>query len=324
MATASAVSMHQMRKHVLKQRTLKQAISTTGVGLHSGDKVTLTLRPAAADTGIVFRRVDLPDMPAFRVAPHLVNDTRLCSALEANGARVATVEHLMSALAGLGVDNAQIDLDASEVPIVDGSAGPFVFLLQSAGIIEQPAAKRFVRIKKTVEVHDGDKWVRFDPHFGFKLDFVIDFNHPVFEHSGKHVTIDFADDNYIKEISRARTFGFMHEVEYLRSNGLARGGSLDNAIVLDEYRVLNGDGLRYSDEFAKHKMLDAIGDLYVLGHPLIGAYSAYKSGHAMNNQLLRDLLADPTAWEYISFDDAAQAPAAFRNPILSAPALNYA
>ncbi|ACT49715.1 MULTISPECIES: UDP-3-O-acyl-N-acetylglucosamine deacetylase [Methylovorus] len=309
---------------MLKQRTLKTVIRATGVGLHTGDKVEMTLRPAAPDTGIVFRRVDLPDTAAFKVQPQFVTDTRLCSALEHGGSRVATVEHLMSALAGLGVDNVQVDLTAGEVPIMDGSAGPFVFLLQQAGIVEQPALKKFIRIKKTVEVRDGDKWVRFDPYFGFKLDFTIDFNHPVFEHSGKRVVIDFADNSYIKEISRARTFGFMHEVEYLRSNGLARGGSLDNAIVLDEYRVLNNDGLRYDDEFAKHKVLDAIGDLYVLGHPVIGAYTAYKSGHAMNNQLLRNLLADQEAWEYATFERTEEAPSGFQAPIGMPPVLQYA
>jgi UDP-3-O-[3-hydroxymyristoyl] N-acetylglucosamine deacetylase len=308
---------------VLKQRTLKKVISATGVGLHNGEKVEMTLRPAAPDTGIVFRRVDLPGSPEIKVEPHMVCDTRLCSALEHNGARVATVEHLMSALAGLGIDNIVIDLTASEVPIMDGSAGPFVFLLQQAGIVEQPVVKKFIRIKKTIEVQDGDKWVRFDPYFGFKIDFTIAFNHPVFEHSGQRVLIDFADNSYIKEISRARTFGFMHEVEYLRSNGLARGGSLDNAIVLDEYRVLNSDGLRYDDEFAKHKVLDAIGDLYVLGHPLIGAFTAYKSGHAMNNQLLRNLLADADAWEYATFDKVEEAPGAFRNPISVPQTLQY-
>ncbi len=308
---------------MLKQRTLKKVISATGVGLHNGEKVEMTLRPAAPDTGIVFRRVDLPGSPEIKVEPHMVCDTRLCSALEHNGARVATVEHLMSALAGLGIDNIVIDLTASEVPIMDGSAGPFVFLLQQAGIVEQPVAKKFIRIKKTIEVQDGDKWVRFDPYFGFKIDFTIAFNHPVFEHSGQRVLIDFADNSYIKEISRARTFGFMHEVEYLRSNGLARGGSLDNAIVLDEYRVLNNDGLRYDDEFAKHKVLDAIGDLYVLGHPLIGAFTAYKSGHAMNNQLLRNLLADADAWEYATFDKVEEAPGAFRNPISVPQTLQY-
>ena len=296
---------------MLKQRTLKKAISATGVGLHNGEKVTLTLRPAAPDTGIVFTRVDLPQPNEIRATPQAVHDTRMCSALEANGARVATVEHLMSALAGLGVDNVYIDVNASEIPIMDGSSGPFVFLLQQAGIIEQAAAKKFIRIKKMVKVVDGDKWVRFEPYHGFKIDFTIQFNHPVFEHSGDNVKIDFAADSYIKEISRARTFGFMHEVEFLRSNGLARGGSLDNAIVLDEYRVLNTDGLRYDDEFAKHKVLDAIGDLYMLGHPILGAFYAYKSGHALNNQLLRALLQDESAWEYAVFDNFEDAPSAF-------------
>lgn len=309
---------------MLKQRTLKKEISATGVGLHTGDKVTLTLRPAAPDTGIVFRRVDIAGQPEIKVQPDLVCDTRLCSALEQNGARVATVEHLLSALAGLGVDNIIIDISSSEVPIMDGSSGPFIYLLQSAGIVEQAALKKFIRIKKTIEVKDGDKWVRFDPYFGFKIDFTIAFNHPVFEHSSQTVHIDFADNAYIKEISRARTFGFMHEVEYLRDNNLARGGSLENAIVLDEYRVLNPDGLRYEDEFVKHKVLDAIGDLYVLGHPIIGAFSAYKSGHAMNNQLLRALLADAQAWEFATFEHKEEAPEAFKAQIATAPVLQYA
>jgi UDP-3-O-[3-hydroxymyristoyl] N-acetylglucosamine deacetylase len=229
----------------------------------------------------------------------------------------------MSALAGLGIDNIYVDLTAAEVPIMDGSSGPFVFLLQQAGIIEQAAAKKFIRIKKTVEVHDGDKWVRFDPYFGFKIDFTIDFAHPVFEHTGKNVKIDFADNSYIKDVSRARTFGFMHEVEALRSMGLARGGSLDNAIVLDEYRILNNDGLRYEDEFVKHKTLDAIGDLYVLGHPLLCAFTAYKSGHALNNQLLRNLLEDVDAWEYATFDRAEEAPSGFQTLLDSSPSLQY-
>ncbi len=301
---------------MLKQRTLKKAISATGVGLHNGEKVTLTLRPAAPNTGIVFKRVDLPQPNEIVATPGVVHDTRMCSALEANGARVATVEHVMSALAGLGVDNVYVEVDASEIPIMDGSSGPFVFLLQEAGLVEQAAAKKFIRIIKTVEVKEGDKWVRFEPYHGFKIDFTIDFNHPVFEHSGNNVKIDFAADSYIKEISRARTFGFMHEVEYLRSNGLARGGSLDNAIVLDEYRVLNADGLRYDDEFVKHKVLDAIGDLYMLGHPILGAFYAYKSGHALNNQLLRALMQDETAWEYTTFEKQEDAPASF----LSLPA----
>jgi len=294
--------------YMLKQRTLKKAISATGVGLHNGEKVTLTLRPAAANTGIVFKRVDLPQPNEIVATAHAVHDTRLCSALEANGARVATVEHLMSALAGLGIDNVYVDVDAAEIPIMDGSAGPFVYLLQEAGIAELPAAKKFIRIKKTVEVKEQDKWARFEPYHGFKIDFTIAFNHPVFEHSGCQVKIDFATDSYIQKISRARTFGFMHEVEYLRSNGLARGGSLDNAVVLDEYRVINTDGLRYDDEFAKHKVLDAIGDLYMLGHPILGAFYAYKSGHALNNQLIRALIQDETAWEYATFENIEDAP----------------
>ncbi len=308
---------------MLKQRTLKKSISATGVGLHTGDKVKMTLLPAAPDTGIVFRRVDLPDSAEIKVQPQYVCDTRMCSALEHDGVRVATVEHLMSALAGLGIDNVIVELTASEVPIMDGSSGPFVFLLQQAGIVEQAAPKKFIRIKKTVEVHDGDKWVRFDPYFGFKIDFTIDFAHPVFEQTGNNVKIDFADNSYIKEVSRARTFGFMHEVEALRSMGLARGGSLDNAIVLDEYRILNHDGLRYDDEFVKHKTLDAIGDLYVLGHPLLCAFTAYKSGHALNNQLLRTLMADAEAWEYATFDKAEEAPSGFQSLVSSAPALQY-
>ena len=300
---------------MLKQRTLKKQISATGVGLHNGEKVTLTLKPAAIDTGIVFKRADLPGAPTIQAQPDAVRDTRMCSALEHNGARVATVEHLMSALAGLGVDNIIIEVTASEIPIMDGSAGPFFYLLQTAGIVEQPAAKKFIKIKKLIEVIEADKWVKFEPYHGFKMDFTIDFAHPVFENSGSNVKIDFKDNSYIKEISRARTFGFMHEVEYLRANGLARGGSLDNAIVLDEYRILNTDGLRYEDEFAKHKVLDAIGDLYMLGHPLLGAFTAYKSGHALNNALLIALLADADAWEYATFDNIEEAPKGFQDQI---------
>ncbi len=310
---------------MLKQRTLQQPISATGVGLHSGEKVTLTLKPAPADHGVVFRRIDLPNTPDIAVNPTAVNDTRLSSALESAGARVATVEHLMSALAGLGVDNVLIELTAAEVPIMDGSSGPFIFLLQTAGLQELDAPKKFVRILREVEVRDGDKWARFTPHHGFKAEFTIDFAHPVFEFSGKTVSIDYDQQNYVDEISRARTFGFMHEVEYLRANGLARGGSLDNAIVLDEYKVLNGGGLRYDDEFAKHKVLDAIGDLYILGYPILGQFTAFKSGHALNNQLLRALLADASAWEYCTFMLDAQAPVGFvrqRDYFAPAPLLN--
>lgn len=298
---------------MIKQRTLKNIIRATGIGLHTGEKVYLTLRPAAPNTGIVFRRVDLPEPVEIHARPESVGDTRLSSTLEQNGAKVSTVEHLMAALAGLGIDNIYVDLSAAEVPIMDGSASPFVFLLQSAGIEEQNAAKKYIRIKKTVEVHEGDKWVRFEPHNGFRVNFTIAFDHPVFETSGQSITLDLAQASFVKEISRARTFGFMQDVETLRTHGLALGGSMDNAIVMDEYRVLNSDGLRYEDEFVKHKVLDAIGDLYILGHPLIGAFTAYKSGHALNNRLLRTLLADAEAWEFASFDKAEQAPSALLN-----------
>lgn len=294
---------------MLKQRTLKSVIRATGVGLHTGEKVALTLRPAQPGTGIVFRRIDTPqpvDVPANALR---VTDTRLCSSLEADGVKVATVEHLMSAFAGLGIDNAYVDLTGAEVPIMDGSAAPFVFLLQSAGIEEQPVAKKFFRIRQTVEVRDGDKWARFDPYDGFKLSFSIVFDHPVFDRSSQTATVDFAETSYVREVARARTFGFMQDVETLRSNGLALGGSLENAIVMDEYRVLNVEGLRYSDEFVKHKLLDAIGDLYLVGHPLIGAYSAHKAGHALNNLLLRETLGRADAWDTVSFSNADEAPA---------------
>ena len=294
---------------MVKQRTLKNMVRATGVGLHSGQKVVMTLRPAVPDTGIVFRRVDQADAVDIVASPYVVGDTRLSSCLEKDGTRVATVEHLMSALAGLGIDNLYVDLTASEVPIMDGSAGPFVFLLQSAGIEEQNVAKRFIRVLEPCEVRHGDKWARLDPFDGFRLDFSIDFQHPVFNQSGNRVVVDFGETSYVKDVSRARTFGFMHEVESMRAQGLALGGSLDNAIVMDEYRVLNADGLRYEDEFVKHKILDAIGDLYLLGHPLIGAFSAFKSGHALNNALLRQLLQDATAWEYATFLEDAEAPA---------------
>jgi UDP-3-O-[3-hydroxymyristoyl] N-acetylglucosamine deacetylase len=293
---------------VIRQRTLKNVISATGVGLHTGEKVYMTLRPAAVDTGIVFRRIDLPQVVDIKATPYAVGDTRLASCLQKDGASIGTVEHLMSALSGLGVDNAYIDLSAPEVPIMDGSAGPFVFLLQSAGIEEQNAAKRFIRILKTVEVRERDKWVRLEPYNGFKIDLAIEFNHPVFDRTRQTVGIDFSSTSFIKEVSRARTFGFMQDVESMRSQGLALGGSLDNAIVMDEYRILNSDGLRYDDEFVKHKALDAIGDLYLLGHPLIGAFSGFKSGHALNNQLLRTLLEDSEAWEYCSFLKAEEVP----------------
>ncbi|WP_308418641.1 UDP-3-O-acyl-N-acetylglucosamine deacetylase [Chitinimonas arctica] len=294
------------------QRTLKESIRAVGVGLHSGEKVELTLSPAAADSGIVFRRADLPERPTLRVGPELVNDTRLSSTLVKDGVRVATIEHLMSALAGLGIDNVLVDVTASEMPIMDGSAAPFLYLVQQAGVREQkPARKRYIRVLKPVEAIEGDKWVRLLPHEGYKVKLTIEFKHPAFQKAAQTVELDFADTSYIKEIARARTFGFMHEVEYMRAHNLGQGGSMENAIVLDEYKVLNQEGLRFEDEFVRHKVLDAIGDLYILGHPLIAAFEGFKSGHAMNNKLLRALLADPEAWEYASFDNADTAPAAF-------------
>lgn len=290
---------------MIKQKTLQKAISATGVGLHNGKKVTITLKPADIDHGIVFQRVDLPAPNTIRATPTAVKDTRLCSALDENGVRVSTVEHIMSALAGLSVDNVLIEINAPEIPIMDGSASPFVYLIQEAGVEEQNAARKFIKIHQTVSVEDGDKWVRFEPHNGFKVDFTIDFNHPVFDESGSRVTLDLSTQNYIQKISRARTFGFRHEVEYLRANGLARGGSLDNAIVLDEYSVLNEDGLRDQDEFVKHKVLDAIGDLYMTGYPILGAFYAYKSGHALNNQLLRELMDSTTAWSFQTMEDVS-------------------
>jgi len=303
---------------MVRQRTLKKSVQATGVGLHTGEKVYLTLRPAPANSGIVFRRIDLEPAVEMRAEAHLVHDTRLSTCLEVNGVRVATIEHLMSALAGLGVDNAFVDLTSAEVPIMDGSAGTFIFLLQSAGIEEQPAAKKFIRINKTVEVRDGDKWVRFEPFDGYKLSFTINFAHPVFAATPQHVTIDLGEHSYIREISRARTFGFMQDVESMRAQGLALGANFDNAIHMDEYRVINPDGLRFEDEFVKHKVLDAVGDLYLLGHPLIGAFSGHKSGHALNNALLRALLADQAAWEFVTFGKAEEAPAFLRMQLQAA------
>ncbi len=296
---------------MIKQRTLKNVIRATGVGLHTGDKVYLTLRPAAADTGIIFRRIDLPEPVEIRACPENVTDTRLSTTIECDGVRVSTIEHLMSSFAGLGIDNAYVDLTAAEVPIMDGSAGPFVFLIQSAGIAEQSAPKRFIRIKQKVEVREGEKWARFEPFDGFKVSFQIDFNHPTFRSTRQQAIIDFSTTSFVKEISRARTFGFMAEVEALRAAGLARGGGLDNAVVLDDYRVLNEDGLRYEDEFVKHKVLDAIGDLYLLGRPLIGAFSAHKSGHALNKKLLQKLVSEQEAWELMTYQEIEEAPIAF-------------
>jgi UDP-3-O-[3-hydroxymyristoyl] N-acetylglucosamine deacetylase len=303
---------------MIKQRTLKNVIRATGVGLHSGEKVYMTLRPAAPDTGIVFRRTDFERPVEIKAQAELVGDTSLCTALIQGDVAVKTIEHLLSAMAGLGIDNAYVDLSTAEVPIMDGSAGPFVFLLQSAGIEEQNKAKRFIRIKNTVKVEDGDKWARFEPFDGFKVGFTIDFNHPMFQKSVSSAEIDFSSTSFVKEVSRARTFGFMKDIEYLRERNLVLGGSMDNAIVLDDYRVLNEDGLRYEDEFVKHKILDAIGDLYLLGHSLIGAFYGYKSGHALNNKLLLALLAEQSAWEYVTFEDeeaASAAPISYAQPV---------
>ncbi len=301
---------------MIRQRTLKNVIRATGVGLHTGDKVYLTLRPAPVDTGIVFRRVDLPEPVEIKASPENVGDTRLSTTLTNGDVRISTVEHLLSAFAGLGIDNAVVDLSAPEVPIMDGSAGPFVFLVQSAGIEEQEAPKRFIRIKRSVRVEDGDKWAGFEPFEGFKVGFTIEFDHPVFNDHTQSSEIDFSTTSFVREVSRARTFGFMRDIEALRERQLALGGSLDNAVVVDDYRVLNEDGLRYEDEFVKHKILDAIGDLYLLGHSLIGSFHGYKSGHALNNRLLRALLADASAWEEVTFEDEAEpAPISFLQPV---------
>lgn len=297
---------------MIRQRSLKTAIRAAGIGLHSGQKCYLTLHPAPADTGIVFRRVDLSPVVCIPASSDYVGDTTLSTCLVQGEARVATVEHLLSALAGLGIDNAYVDLTAPEVPIMDGSAGPFVFLIQSAGIAEQAKPKRFIRVKKPIRVEDQDKYACLEPFDGFKMTFSIDFKHPAFESHHQQATIDFSTTSFVKEVSRARTFGFMKEVEYLRANQLALGGSLDNVIVLDDYRVLNEDGLRYEDEFVKHKILDAIGDLYLLGKGLIGEFRGHKSGHALNNRLIRTLLADQAAWELVTFDDAARAPISYQ------------
>ena len=302
---------------MLKQRTLKNLIKTTGVGLHTGARVEIVLRPAQSNTGIVFHRVDL-DQPVSIPADALhVGETRLSSTLKHDGAAISTVEHLMSALAGLGIDNLHVDVAGPEVPIMDGSASPFVFLLQSAGIVEQDADKRYLRIVAPVEVRDGDKWARFEPFNGFKLDFTIDFPHPMFGSENRHVVIDFAEHSYVKEVARARTFGFMQDLEAMREAGLGLGGSLQNAVVLDEYRVLNSEGLRYDNEFVKHKVLDAIGDLYLLGHPLIGQYTAFKSGHGLNNAVARALLARSDAFELVTFAEPAEVPSAFQGWQLS-------
>ena len=293
---------------MIRQRTLRNSIKATGVGLHTGDKVLLTLCPAPVDTGIVFRRTDLNPVAEIPARADLVGETTLSTCLIHGDARVSTVEHLLSAMAGLGIDNAYVDVTAPEIPIMDGSAAPFVFLLQSAGIVEQHAAKKFIRVRKDVTVTDGDKTASFLPLEGFKISFGIDFDHPVFKHRAATTEIDFSTTSFVREVSRARTFGFVEEIEYLRSKGLARGGSMDNAVVIDDYKVLNHGGLRYDDEFVKHKVLDAIGDLYLLGYSLIGEYRAFKSGHALNNHALRTLIANKDAWEMVTFEDVEQAP----------------
>ncbi|HRD72158.1 MAG TPA: UDP-3-O-acyl-N-acetylglucosamine deacetylase [Aquimonas sp.] len=299
---------------MIKQRTLRNAIRATGVGIHSGRKVFMTMRPAAPNTGIVFRRVDLDHPVEIKAEAHRVGETSMNTALCDGDVKVSTVEHLLSALAGLGIDNCYVDLSSSEVPIMDGSAGPFVFLIQSAGVEEQNVAKRFIRIKKTVTVKDGDKWARFEPYEGFKVGFSIEFKHPAFSKSTSSAEIDFSSTSFVKEISRARTFGFMKDIEALRERNLVLGGSMDNAIVLDDYRVLNEDGLRYEDEFVRHKILDAIGDLYLAGHSLVGAFYGYKSGHHLNNQLVRTLLSDAQAWELVSYEDSRAGPISFAQP----------
>ncbi len=303
---------------MIKQRTLNNTIRATGVGLHTGEKVYLTLKPGPVNTGILFRRIDLEPIVEIEAKAVNVGDTTLSTSLVNGDVRVSTVEHLLSAMAGLGIDNAIIDVTSAELPIMDGSAGPFVFLIQSAGIIEQAAPKKFIRIKRSVKVQEDDKTAMFEPYDGFKVSFAIDFDYPVFRNRSLKASVDFSSTSFVKEVSRARTFGFMHEIEYLRSKGLARGGSMDNAIVVDENCILNEDGLRYEDEFVKHKVLDAIGDLYLLGYSLIGAFEAYKSGHALNNALLRELLSQEDAWEIVTFEeDDLNAPISYVKPLLA-------
>lgn len=304
---------------MIKQRTLKNQIRATGIGLHTGEKVTLRLIPADANSGIVFRRLgdDKQPLGEFQANVEYVRDTRLSTTLEKDGVRVSTVEHLMSAFAGLGIDNVIVELDASEIPIMDGSGGPFVFLLQSAGIIEQSAPKKFIRIKRHVQIKDGDKWASLSPYSGFKVKFTIDFDHPVMQSSTQSEELQFSTTSFVKEVSRARTFGFIDELEMLQNAGLARGGSFDNAIVLDSFHILNKEGLRYEGEFVKHKILDAIGDLYLTGHLLIGEFQAYKSGHALNNRLIRKLMQNKSAWELVTFDDPEQAPIYFNDVALA-------
>lgn len=306
-----------MKQGMIRQRTLKNVIKATGITLHGGERAEIVLRPAPVNTGIRFRRVDLnPPVEIIALAQN-VGDTTLSTTLTSGAVRVATVEHLLSAFAGLGIDNAYVDVTASEIPIMDGSAGPFVFLIQSAGIEEQDAPKRFIRIKRKLKIKDGDKWASFEPFNGFKVTFTIDFDHPLFKANTKTATLDFSSLSYVKEVSRARTFGFMADFEKLQALNLARGASLDNAIAIDDFRVLNEDGLRYENEFVKHKILDAVGDLYLLGSSLIGAFNGYKSGHALNNKILLQLLADQDAWEYVTFEDKSTAPISFIRTVLA-------
>jgi UDP-3-O-[3-hydroxymyristoyl] N-acetylglucosamine deacetylase len=303
---------------MIKQRTIKQSVQETGIGLHKGDKVTMTLRPAPANTGIVFRRVDLEPYADIPARANAVGDTMLCTCISnEQGATISTVEHLASALAGLGIDNIIVEVDSNELPIMDGSASPFIFLLQSAGIEELNAAKRFIKVTKPIRVKDGDKWAELRPYDGFRVDFRIDFDHPVISQTRQHMVLDFDSSSYVNEVSRARTFGFMKDIEYMHSHNLALGGSMENAVALDEYRVLNPEGLRYSDEFLKHKILDAIGDLYLAGHSIIGELVAYKTGHGLNNKLLNALLNDKKAWEFVSYDSPEEMPIQFASPILA-------
>lgn len=309
--------MIKQKRGMIRQRTLKNVIKATGITLHGGERAELTLRPAPVNTGIIFSRTDLNPIVDIRASAENVGDTTLSTTLMKGDVRVSTVEHLLSAFAGLGIDNAYVDVTAAEIPIMDGSAGPFVFLIQSAGIEEQDAPKRFIRIKEKIKVTDGDKWASFEPFNGFKVNFTIDFKHPLFKSNVMTTTLDFSSLSYVKEVSRARTFGFMSDFEKLQAMNLARGASLDNAIAIDDFRILNEDGLRYENEFVKHKILDAVGDLYLLGSSLVGAFSGYKSGHALNNRLLRELLARQEAWEFVTFDDYKTAPIRYLQPILA-------
>lgn len=301
---------------MIRQRTIKSAFETVGIGLHSGRKVKLALRPAPVDTGIVFRRIDMSPPVSIKAEPERVNDTRMATTLDKGKAKIATIEHLMSALSGLGIDNCYVEVDGAEIPIMDGSGATFVFLIKAAGVVEQDAPRKFIRVKKPVEIHADDKWASLEPFDGYKLSFAIDFGHPAIDATAQFVEVDFDNNTYINDVAKARTFGFVNDLEMLRSYGLAQGGTLDNAVVMDDYHVLNPDGLRSNDEFAKHKLLDAMGDLYVLGHPLIAHYKAFKSGHDLNNKLLRKLLSEADSWEFVTFEDASKAPAAFTQALV--------